>query len=182
MLTRLDALLVGAWNGSKLSVGWTGMGGWMGRYHLETWLVLVWKGVFGGKGAVALLYKDAGRTVLDLGLCSLLTQDLYNPRQSATMKSISVAAVAALLAGKVASHAIFQDLWVAGVDMGSQCARLPSSNSPVTSVSSNDIRCNAGTSGVAKKCAVAAGSTVTVEMHQVTHTPSHPIPSPINED
>lgn len=50
---------------------------------------------------------------------------------------------------------------------GSQCARLPLSNSPVTSVSSDSIRCNVGTSPAGKKCTVAAGSTVTVEMHQV---------------
>jgi len=44
---------------------------------------------------------------------------------------------------------------------------MPGSNSPVTNVNSNDIRCNAGgTRGVAGKCAVAAGDTVTVEMHQ----------------
>lgn len=53
---------------------------------------------------------------------------------------------------------------------GSQCARLPLSNNPVTNVASNDVRCNAGTSAVGKKCAVAAGATVTVEMHQVRHT------------
>lgn len=82
------------------------------------------------------------------------------------MKSVSVAVVAAMLAGNAAAHATFQDLWVNGVDMGAQCARLPLSNSPVTSVSSNDIRCNAGTSAVSGKCSVAAGSTVTVEMHQ----------------
>jgi cellulase len=79
-----------------------------------------------------------------------------------------------MLAGNAAAHAIFQDLWVNGVDMGSQCARLPLSNSPVTSVSSNDVRCNAGTKAVSGKCAVAAGSTVTVEMHQVRTTKSHP--------
>lgn len=39
-------------------------------------------------------------------------------------------------------------------------------NNPVTSVTSNDIACNAGTSPVAAKCAVNAGSIVTVEMHQ----------------
>lgn len=60
---------------------------------------------------------------------------------------------------------------VDGVDKGSTCVRLPGtsyvSNSPVTSVTSNDIRCNAGGSkGVAGKCSVAAGGTVTVEMHQ----------------
>ncbi|TGJ82184.1 hypothetical protein E0Z10_g6587 [Xylaria hypoxylon] len=43
---------------------------------------------------------------------------------------------------------------------------MPSNNNPVTNVNSNDIRCNAGgTKGVAAKCAVKAGSTVTVEMH-----------------
>jgi cellulase len=83
------------------------------------------------------------------------------------MKSFSVALVGAMLAGNAAAHATFQDLWVNGVDMGAQCARLPPSNSPVTSVSSNDVRCNAGTSAVSGKCSVAAGSTVTVEMHQV---------------
>lgn len=37
----------------------------------------------------------------------------------------------------------------------------------MTDVTSNDLRCNAGgATGVAGKCAVAAGATVTVEMHQ----------------
>lgn len=45
------------------------------------------------------------------------------------------------------------------------CARVPTSNSPVTSVSSTAFRCN-GRSGVPGKCTVAAGQTVTVEMHQ----------------
>ncbi|KAB5530284.1 glycosyl hydrolase family 61-domain-containing protein [Coniochaeta sp. 2T2.1] len=82
------------------------------------------------------------------------------------MRTDYVAALATLWASHASAHAIFQDLWVDGVDMGSQCARLPQSNSPVTNVASNDVRCNAGTSPVGKKCAVAAGSTVTVEMHQ----------------
>lgn len=93
--------------------------------------------------------------------------------------------VLAGLAYQVAGHATFQDLWVDGVDQISlprapspschqqlttpnkaTCARLPLSNNPVTSVTSADIACNAGTSPVASKCAVNAGSTVTVEMHQ----------------
>ncbi|KAK0630871.1 glycoside hydrolase family 61 protein [Bombardia bombarda] len=82
------------------------------------------------------------------------------------MKSFGVAAIAALCAQNVAGHALFQALWADGADYGSQCARLPPSNSPVTSVASNDMRCNANTSPVAKKCAVKAGSTVAVEMHQ----------------
>jgi len=48
----------------------------------------------------------------------------------------------------------------------SSCARLPNSNSPVQSVTSNDIRCNANQGPAASKCSVPAGSTVTVEMHQ----------------
>ena len=48
------------------------------------------------------------------------------------------------------------------------CVRLPPSNSPVTDVTSTDIRCNVnGLTGIANKCTVAAGGTVTVEMHQV---------------
>ncbi|KAI1506219.1 lytic polysaccharide monooxygenase [Biscogniauxia marginata] len=80
------------------------------------------------------------------------------------MKSIFYSVFSAALASRVAGHALFQALWVDGY--GSQCVRMPSSNSPVTNVNSNDIRCNAGTRGVSGKCAVKAGSTVTVEMHQ----------------
>ncbi|KAI1770502.1 carbohydrate-binding module family 1 protein [Hypoxylon cercidicola] len=82
------------------------------------------------------------------------------------MRSSFYAALAVVAATKVAGHSLFQDLWVDGVDMGSQCVRMPGSNSPVTNVNSNDIRCNVGGSrGVSGKCAVKAGSTVTVEMH-----------------
>lgn len=82
------------------------------------------------------------------------------------MKTALAAALVALGAKHVAAHATFQNLWVNGVDLGTQCARLPVSNSPVTNVGSNDIRCNAGTRPVGPKCPVPAGSTVTIEMHQ----------------
>ncbi|KAL2022538.1 hypothetical protein VTK56DRAFT_5145 [Thermocarpiscus australiensis] len=82
------------------------------------------------------------------------------------MKSFTVAALAALWAQNAAAHATFQDLWIDGVDYGSQCARLPASNNPVTDVSSNDIRCNIIGTHPGAKCPVKAGSTVTVEMHQ----------------
>ncbi|KAK3986453.1 putative endo-beta-1,4-glucanase D [Cladorrhinum sp. PSN332] len=82
------------------------------------------------------------------------------------MKSFTVAALTALWAQNVAAHATFQQLWVDGVDFGSQCARLPNSNSPVTNVGSNDVRCNVFGSRPGVKCPVKAGSTVTVEMHQ----------------
>lgn len=82
------------------------------------------------------------------------------------MKSSLYAAFAAVAATKVAGHSLFQALWVDGVDLAGQCIRMPTSNSPVTNVNSNDIRCNVGgTRGVSGKCAVKAGSTVTVEMH-----------------
>ncbi|KAK4448832.1 putative endo-beta-1,4-glucanase D [Podospora aff. communis PSN243] len=82
------------------------------------------------------------------------------------MKSLTFAACAALLAQSVAAHATFQQLWVDGTDYGTQCARRPGSNSPVTNVNSADLRCNAGAARVSGKCPVRAGGTVTVEMHQ----------------
>jgi len=69
-------------------------------------------------------------------------------------------------AQQVASHATFQDLWVGSTDMQSSCVRLPQSNSPVTDVTSTQIRCNANSGPVAGKCSVVAGTTVAVEMHQ----------------
>ncbi|KAI1341880.1 lytic polysaccharide monooxygenase [Xylariaceae sp. FL0016] len=83
------------------------------------------------------------------------------------MKSSMYASLAIAFAANVSGHALFQALWVDGVDMGTQCVRMPQSNSPVTNVASSDIRCNVGGSkGVAGKCAVKAGGSVTVEMHQ----------------
>lgn len=79
----------------------------------------------------------------------------------------SVSLITAVIVGKVAAHATFQQLWVNGVDQGSSCARLPLSNSPIGSFTSSDIRCNAGPpSPVSGKCSVNAGGTVIVEMHQ----------------
>jgi len=76
----------------------------------------------------------------------------------------------AILAGLLASasaHATWQQLWVNGVDQAGTCVRKPSSNSPVTSVSSDDIRCGLGGGvGVSGVCTVPAGGTVTIEMHQ----------------
>jgi cellulase len=85
------------------------------------------------------------------------------------MKSAIYAVVAAFAATPVTSHATFQDLWVDGVDMGSQCIRLPNSNTPVTNLGGADMRCNAGgTKGIKARCAVKAGQHVTIEMHQVS--------------
>ena len=57
------------------------------------------------------------------------------------MRSTLLAFAAAFVAHKAAAHSTFQDLWINGVDQGSTCVRLPPSNSPVTDVTSNDIRC-----------------------------------------
>lgn len=75
--------------------------------------------------------------------------------------TVSAALAAFLAAQNVAAHATFQDLWVDGVDFDTQCARQPTSNSPVTDVTSADMACNAGTTAVSSKCPVTAGSTVT---------------------
>ncbi|KAF3932464.1 Endoglucanase-4 [Dactylella cylindrospora] len=73
-------------------------------------------------------------------------------------------ALALLASSQVSAHAIWQQLWHIH---GSTCVRLPPSNNPVVDPAITDIRCNVGgTSGVSGKCAVAAGDTVTIEMHQ----------------
>lgn len=82
------------------------------------------------------------------------------------MKSTTIFASATALAATVSGHATFQDLWVNGVDKVGTCARLPTSNSPVTDVTSTNIRCNANQGFAASKCSVAPGGTVTIEMHQ----------------
>ncbi|KAF9462551.1 glycoside hydrolase family 61 protein [Collybia nuda] len=75
-------------------------------------------------------------------------------------------AAAVSFAVSVSAHATFQQLWVNGVDNGSACARKPASNSPVTSVSSADLACNAGAAASTGICNVNPGDSVTVEMHQ----------------
>lgn len=82
------------------------------------------------------------------------------------MKSFQFSVLAALAATQAMGHATFQQLWINGEDQGSTCARLPASNSPVTDVSSNALRCNANPAAAKGKCGVSAGDTVTVEMHQ----------------
>lgn len=49
-------------------------------------------------------------------------------------------AIAASLVASAAAHATFQELWINGVDQGSSCVRLPLSNSPVTSVTTDVCR------------------------------------------
>ncbi|KAF8578548.1 lytic polysaccharide monooxygenase [Ramaria rubella] len=72
----------------------------------------------------------------------------------------------ASLVASVAAHATFQELWINGVDHGGSCVRLPLSNSPVTSVTTPDLACNADATPSTGVCSVNPGDTVTVEMHQ----------------
>lgn len=59
------------------------------------------------------------------------------------------------LVASATAHSTFQELWVNGVDKAGTCIRTPPSNSPVTTVTSTDIRCNVGgTKGVAGLCSV----------------------------
>ncbi|KAJ7594891.1 glycosyl hydrolase family 61-domain-containing protein [Mycena floridula] len=64
------------------------------------------------------------------------------------------------------AHATFQDFWVGSTDMVSTCVRLPLNNNPITSVSGPDIACNTNPQASPGLCTVAAGSQVSVEMHQ----------------
>ncbi|KAH8094754.1 glycosyl hydrolase family 61-domain-containing protein [Cristinia sonorae] len=79
---------------------------------------------------------------------------------------LSSLAVLVSLVASAAAHATFQAMWVNSVDQGSFCVRMPQSNSPVTSVTSNDIACNVNARSSSGLCAVKPGDTVTVEMHQ----------------
>jgi cellulase len=78
---------------------------------------------------------------------------------------LSFAATACFIAS-AAAHATFQELWINGVDQGSSCVRLPVSNSPVTSVTTTDLACNAGATPSTGICLINPGDEVTVEMHQ----------------
>ncbi|KAF2015817.1 carbohydrate-binding module family 1 protein [Aaosphaeria arxii CBS 175.79] len=85
------------------------------------------------------------------------------------MKVIVGLAGIVTLAPRVLGHATWQQLWVnvnLTIQYGGVCARLPNNNNPITDVTSNDIRCNANQGFASSKCSVAAGGTVTIEMHQ----------------
>ncbi|KAM0158917.1 hypothetical protein ACHAPG_003853 [Botrytis cinerea] len=96
------------------------------------------------------------------------------------MRSSDITFVLLSVVATARSHATFQELWINSVDQVGSCVRLPPTNSPVTDLTSTDLRvlkiflgtdytnrCNVGgTVGVSGVCSVAAGGNVTVEMHQ----------------
>lgn len=67
-------------------------------------------------------------------------------------------------ATSVAAHSTWQQLWVNGVDQDQKCVRLPANNNPVGTTDAA-VRCGNGASNAAAACSVAAGSTITIEMH-----------------
>ena len=114
--------------------------------------------------------------------CAWDFPDLSAPPDSSNLMFVSRFLAAAALAATVSAHATWQQLWINGVDYGSACVRKPNSNSPVSVTSSvreymvwvhsgtdnllQDMNCNAAASSAANTCAVKAGDTIRVEMHQ----------------
>ncbi|KAL0933731.1 endoglucanase II [Colletotrichum truncatum] len=82
------------------------------------------------------------------------------------MKTFYASFIAAA-AGRASAHALFQQLWVNGVDLADQCVRLPDYFGPIYDIESNDIICNQWLGEGKGKCPVTAGDTVTVEMHRL---------------
>ncbi|KDQ20796.1 glycoside hydrolase family 61 protein [Botryobasidium botryosum FD-172 SS1] len=86
------------------------------------------------------------------------------------MKTISLLTIAAALASSVSAHYIFTSLILNGQTTPAYqyVRRNTNSNSPVLSVTSNDIRCNVGgaSGGSTQTASVAAGSTVGFALDQ----------------
>lgn len=66
----------------------------------------------------------------------------------------------------VAAHATWQELWVGTEDKVSTCVRTVKDNSPITSVTDAAMACGRSPASSSGICEVAAGSSLTVEMHQ----------------
>ncbi|TFK66435.1 hypothetical protein BDN72DRAFT_146893 [Pluteus cervinus] len=88
-----------------------------------------------------------------------------NPHSLTSMK-LSVLAALLASATTINAHATFQQFWVNGKDQAGTCVRKPSTNNPVGATQA-DMACNVGGNNPAPStCAVNAGDTVSVEMHQ----------------
>ncbi|KAL0953000.1 hypothetical protein HGRIS_007206 [Hohenbuehelia grisea] len=78
---------------------------------------------------------------------------------SVTMKLSAVAASLAILAHSASAHYIWNTL-IAGSTTSTAAVRQPINNSPVTSVASNDARCNTTPGQASETVSVPAGSTL----------------------
>ncbi|TCD61619.1 hypothetical protein EIP91_008163 [Steccherinum ochraceum] len=99
---------------------------------------------------------------------------LYN------MKAFASLAALASLAGFVSARTVFSEFAVNGVDQGHAVAvRVPSSNAPVTDVTSDNLICNTGfIQPVSKTVAtVPAGSTITAMFHHTSAGYTGPDPA-----
>ncbi|KAL1607236.1 hypothetical protein SLS59_002198 [Nothophoma quercina] len=65
----------------------------------------------------------------------------------------------------VSAHSTWQQLWVGTTDQAGKCVRTVKDNSPVESLTSADMFCGRGPAKSTGVCEVAAGSSLTVEMH-----------------
>lgn len=74
------------------------------------------------------------------------------------MKLLSLVSLA-VLSQSVSAHYIWNTL-IAGSTTSSAAIRMPLNNSPVTDVTSNDIRCNVSPTPATETVSVAAGSTI----------------------
>jgi len=96
------------------------------------------------------------------------------------MKAFTSLVAFASLAGFVAANTVFSDIVVNGVDQGHGVAiRVPSSNAPITDITSDNLICNTGfiqpvSDAVAT---VPAGSTVTAIFHHTSAGYTGPDPS-----
>ncbi|KAH9924284.1 glycosyl hydrolase family 61-domain-containing protein [Epithele typhae] len=87
------------------------------------------------------------------------------------MRTFTSLLTAATFAASALGHAIFQELYVNGVDQGhTNGIRVPDYDGPITDVTSNDVICNGGINPYhqpisTKVISAAAGSQVTAEWH-----------------
>ncbi|KAF1999846.1 lytic polysaccharide monooxygenase [Amniculicola lignicola CBS 123094] len=68
-------------------------------------------------------------------------------------------------AASVSAHSTWQDLWVGSTDKATECTRVVKDNNPIASVTSADMFCGRSPAAAASVCDVAAGTSLTVEMH-----------------
>ncbi|KAF2710750.1 lytic polysaccharide monooxygenase [Pleomassaria siparia CBS 279.74] len=77
----------------------------------------------------------------------------------------SAIALLAAAAVSVSAHSTWQDLWVGSTDQITTCTRTVIDNNPITSLTSADMFCGRSPKATTGICTVAAGSSLTVEMH-----------------
>ncbi|KAF1835254.1 endoglucanase B [Decorospora gaudefroyi] len=68
-------------------------------------------------------------------------------------------------AATASAHSTWQQLWVGSEDKAGTCVRTVRDNSPITSVTSPDMFCGRGPASTSGVCEVAAGGSLTVELH-----------------